>query len=45
MVPLLQGSRLSANVGDAVVAPGMVTVAISELGQLVSLPVGTSEIW
>ncbi len=45
MVPWLHGSRFRANVGDAVVAPGMVTVAISELGQLVSVPTGTSENW
>jgi hypothetical protein len=35
----------NANVGEAVVAPGMVTVAISEVGQLVSEPTGTSEYW
>jgi hypothetical protein len=31
--------------GDAVVDPGMVTEADSEVGQLVSDPVGTSEYW
>ena len=35
----------SANEGDGVVAPGMVTVAASELGQLVWAPTGTSENW
>jgi hypothetical protein len=31
--------------GDAAVAPGTVTDAMAELGQLVSFPVGTSEYW
>jgi hypothetical protein len=35
----------SWNVGDAVLAPGMVTEADSEAGQLVSEPAGTSEYW
>ncbi len=35
----------SWNVGEAVVAPGMVTLADSEVGQLVSEPTGTSENW
>jgi hypothetical protein len=35
----------SWNVGEAVVAPGMVTLANSEVGQLVSEPTGTSENW
>jgi hypothetical protein len=34
-----------AKYGDDVDALGMVAVACSEVGQLVSLPVGTSEIW
>jgi hypothetical protein len=33
------------NAGEAVVAPGMVVVALSELGQVVSVPTGTSENW
>ncbi len=45
MVPLLQGSMASWNVGEAAVAPGIVTVADSEVGQLVSAPTGTSENW
>jgi hypothetical protein len=34
-----------ANVGEGDDDPGMVTVAPSEVGQLVSDPVGTSENW
>ena len=45
MVPLPQGAMASANVGEAAVAPGMVAEAISELGQPVSAPTGTSENW
>ena len=45
MVPLPQGSIESANDAEAAVAPGIVTDADSELGQLVSLPTGTSENW
>ena len=45
MVPLLQGPIANWNVGDAVVDPGMVTEADSEVGQLVCAPVGTSEYW
>jgi hypothetical protein len=45
MVPLLQGATARANVAEAVVAPGIVTEAISDPGQLVSLPTGTSEYW
>ena len=45
MVPLLQGSMARANVGEATVAPGIVTEADSEVGQLVSAPTGTSENW
>ena len=45
MVPLLHGAIASANAGDPEVAPGMVTLALSELGQLVSAPTGTSENW
>jgi len=36
---------LNAKVGDEAPAPGMVTDASSELGQLVSFPTGTSEYW
>ena len=32
-----------ANVGEATVAPGIVTAAVSDVGQLVSAPTGTSE--
>jgi hypothetical protein len=35
----------SWNAGEAVVDPGMVTEADSEVGQLVSEPTGTSEYW
>jgi hypothetical protein len=35
----------SWNVGEAVVAPGMVAEADSEVGQLVCAPTGTSENW
>jgi hypothetical protein len=35
----------SWNAGEAVVAPGMVTVADAEIGQLASDPTGTSENW
>ena len=45
MVPLLQGAMASANAGEPVVAPGIVTLTLSELGQLVSAPTGTSEYW
>ena len=45
MVPLPQGPMASWNVGEAVVDPGMVTVAASDVGQLVSEPTGTSENW
>ena len=45
MVPLLHGAIASANAGDPEVAPGMVTLTLSELGQLVSAPTGTSENW
>ena len=45
MVPLLQGEMARAKVGEGVVAPGKVTVAISDDGQLVSVPTGTSEYW
>ena len=45
MVPLLHGAIASANAGDPEVAPGMVTLALSELGQLVCAPTGTSENW
>lgn len=31
--------------GDAVLAPGAVVVAIADVGQLVSEPTGTSEYW
>jgi hypothetical protein len=43
IVPLLHGPMASWNVGEAVVDPGMVTEAPSEVGQLVSEPEGTSE--
>jgi hypothetical protein len=42
---LLQGPIASWNADEAVVDPGMVTVADSEVGQLVSEPTGTSEYW
>ena len=45
MVPLLQGPIANWNVGEAVVEPGIVTEADSEVGQLVSAPTGTSENW
>ena len=45
IVPLPQGAMASWKVGDAVVAPGIVTLADSEVGQLVSEPTGTSENW
>ena len=45
MVPLLHGAMAKAKYGDDVDALGIVVVACSEVGQLVSLPVGTSEIW
>ena len=45
MVPLPHGAALKENAGDAVDDPGMVTVAISDAGQLVSFPTGTSEYW
>lgn len=45
MVPLPHGAIARAKAGDAVVAPGMVAVALSEVGQLVSDPTGTSENW
>ena len=45
MVPLPQGPIARPNVGDATVAPGRVTVAISDVGQAVSEPTGTSEYW
>jgi len=45
MVPLPQGPMASWNVGDAVLDPGMVTEADSEVGQLVSEPTGTSVYW
>ena len=45
MVPLLQGPIASWNVDEAVVDPGIVTEADSEVGQLVSEPTGTSEYW
>ena len=45
MVPLLHGAMDSRKRDDDVVAPGSVTPAVSEVGQLVSLPVGTSEYW
>ncbi len=45
MVPLPQGARANWKLGEAVVDPGMVTVAASEVGQLVSEPTGTSEYW
>ena len=35
----------SWNAGEAVVAPGMVTDADSDVGQLVCEPTGTSEYW
>jgi hypothetical protein len=45
MVPLLQGAMASGKFGDAAVAPGSVTEDVTEVGQLVSFPVGTSEYW
>jgi hypothetical protein len=45
MVPLAQGAIASWKVEEAVVEPGIVTEADSEVGQLVSLPDGTSEYW
>jgi hypothetical protein len=42
---LLQGAIASANEPDPAEVPGMVTLALSEAGQLVSLPTGTSEYW
>ena len=45
MVPLPQGPMANWKLGEAVVDPGMVTVADSEVGQLVSEPTGTSEYW
>jgi hypothetical protein len=45
MVPLAHGEMARAKVGEALVAPGMVTLAVSEAGQLVSFPAGTSENW
>ncbi len=45
MVPLLHGPMANWNGVEAVVAPGIVTLADSELGQLVCEPVGTSEYW
>jgi len=45
MVPLPQGAIASWKVDEAVVAPGMVTSAVSEVGQVVSEPTGTSENW
>ena len=41
----MQGPIASWNVEEAVVDPGMVTAADSEVGQLVSEPTGTSEYW
>ena len=43
LVPLLHGSMLKAKNPDEADAPGMVVVACSEVGQLVSAPTGTSE--
>jgi hypothetical protein len=45
IVPLPQGPMASWNVGEAVVDPGIVTEADSDVGQLVSEPTGTSENW
>lgn len=45
MVPLSQGPMASWKLAEAVVDPGMVTEADSEVGQLVSEPDGTSEYW
>lgn len=45
MVPLPHGPIASWKVGEAVVDPGMVTEADSEVAQLVSEPTGTSEYW
>ena len=44
-VPLPQGAIARAKVGEDVADPGMVTVAASDPGQLVSGPLGTSENW
>ena len=43
IVPLPQGAIANWNVGEAVVDPGMVTEAASDVGQLVCEPTGTSE--
>jgi hypothetical protein len=45
MVPLPQGPMASWNAGEAVLDPGMLTEADSDVGQLVSEPTGTSEYW
>ena len=45
MVPLLHGAMASGKFGDAAVAPGTVTSDVTDVGQLVSFPVGTSEYW
>ena len=45
IVPLSQGAMARRNVGDEADAPGMVTVATSDAGQLVADPLGTSESW
>jgi len=45
MVPLLQGAMDSGKSDEDVLAPGSVTAPASEVGQLVSIPVGTSEYW
>ena len=44
-MPLLHGAAARAKAGDAELAPGIVTLACSDDGQLVSLPTGTSEYW
>ncbi len=43
MVPLSHGSSMRGKAGVAVVFAGGVTRAVAEVGQVVSLPVGTSE--
>ena len=45
MVPLPHGAIAKEKVGEGVDEPGMVTVATSDSGQLVSFPTVTSEYW
>jgi hypothetical protein len=45
MVPLPHGPIASWKDGEGADDPGMVTLADSEVGQLVAPPTGTSENW